>query len=192
MITKKYEGAKKAAIEEFKIAEKQELVEKPPPPLCCIFGDKNSEFKIRDMMENARKSVYCRTSERYMGYVKKFVKKGITLRLIIMSDGDGPQKQMETLFKTGDVCIRTVSIDQIMDMAGPAEKEAQRKMSSIVDMPDMENMFLLVVDDTEALMVIPIKSNSLNAITSTNGTVVYMMKRWIELNDTANKPPDNH
>src|SRR5208337_5394159 len=95
MITDKYENEKTEAIKQFKAAEKQELIDKPSPPLCYIFGAKSLEFKIRDMLDNARESVCCRTSEKYLKYIEKLAKKDVRLHLIITSEDPGLQKRLE-------------------------------------------------------------------------------------------------
>ena len=176
MITDKYGNAKNEAIKQFKAAENQELIDKQTPPLFYIFGDKSLEFKIRDMLENARESVYCRTSEKYLKHIEKLAKKDVKLNLDIMSKDPEAQKRLENLFKKGNAQIQTLNVGQNMKkMADAAGEEARKRMSSILEMIDWENMFVLIVDEAEALIIPPLKSDSLSAITITNKAMVYYM-----------------
>ena len=176
MITNKYGNAKNEAIKQFKAAENQELIDKQTPPLFYIFGDKSLEFKIRDMLENAKESVYCRTSEKYLKHIEKLAKKDVKLNLDIMSKDPEAQKRLENLFKKGNAQIQTLNVGHNMKkMADAAGVEARKRMSSILEMIDWENMFVLIVDEAEALIIPPLKSDSLSAITITNKAMVYYM-----------------
>jgi len=75
MMVKHYEDVKNEAMDQFRIADKLELAEKQQPPLYHIFGEKSLKFKIQDMLENARKSVHCLTSEKYLKHVERMVKR---------------------------------------------------------------------------------------------------------------------
>jgi sugar-specific transcriptional regulator TrmB len=186
MIVNKYEDAKKEAVNQFKIAKKLELTGKTPPPLYYIFGNKSLEFKINDMLENARESVYCQTSEQYLKYVEKLAKKDIKLRLMVKSENPKLRKQLENLFKNGDAQIGTFNNRHMMNQVGPAGEKTWQQMSSrsekmdMENLIDMENMMILVVDDSESLMILPIKSDSLSAINSTNKAMVFLMRQGLE------------
>ena len=187
MITDKYENAKVEAIKQFKAAEKQEIIDKQSPPLCYIFGDKSLEFKIRDMLDNAQESVRCRTSEKYLKYIEKLAKKDVKLNLIITSEDPGLKKRLENLFKNGKAQIDTLSMSQMVEMAGNAGEEAVQRMSSMAEFMDIGNMLILIVDDAELLLIPPIKSDSLSAITSTNKAMIFMMRQGIEESNKTNK-----
>ena len=185
---------KTEAIKQFKAAENQKLIDKQSPPLCYIFGDKSLEFKIRDMLENAKESVYCRTSEKYLKYIEKLAKKDIKVHLVIMSSDPGAQKRLENLFKKGNAQIQTINMgNNIMKMVDTAGEEARKRMSSMVETMDLENMFVLVVDEAELLIIPPLKSDSLSAITITNKAMVcYMLNQMLKPNteerNKANEP----
>jgi sugar-specific transcriptional regulator TrmB len=191
VLMKKHEAAKNEVLEQFRALESRELIDKPAAPLCYLFGNKSFEFKVRDLLENARESICCQSSAKYLGYLEKAAGRSIRLQLVILSEDTAPQKRMERLFKKGNAEITTLTRDQLIRM-GPesAKKEAHMRMARADDLMDMDNLFMIIVDDTELLFIPPLKSDSLGAITSTNKGMVYMMKHMITERFAAGKPAD--
>jgi sugar-specific transcriptional regulator TrmB len=191
MMVKNYDTVKNKALKQFKDSENQKLIDKPSPPLCYIFGDKSLEFKIQDMLDNAQESVCCRTSEKYLEYIEKLAKKDIKLHLIITSEDPKLRKRLETQFKKGKAQIDTLYMSQMMSTAGNTGEESCQRISSMAEFVDMENMLVLIVDDAELLLIPPIKSDSLSAITSTNKAMVYIMRQGLEESAKTNKTIKN-
>jgi HTH-type transcriptional regulator, sugar sensing transcriptional regulator len=191
VLMKKHEAAKNEVLEQFRALERRELIDKPAAPLCYLFGNKSFEFKVRDLLENARESICCQSSEKYLGYLEKAAGRSIRLQLVILSEDTAPQKRMERLFKKGNAEITTLTRDQLIRM-GPesAKKEAHMRMAQADDLMDLDNLFMIIVDDTELLFIPPLKSDSLGAIASTNKGMVYMMKHMITERFAAGKPSD--
>ena len=190
MITKKYDAAKDEAIEQFKAAEKQEIVDKPSPPLFYIIGNKNFEFKIKDMLDNAKESVICQMSEKYVKYLEKPARSGVELQLILITDDAGAQKRLELSFKKYNVKVKTLGKNKFLDRRTTTEARSSKyesNMAQLQDMIDYDNQIMLVVDDSEVLMNPPIKGDS-GSITSTNKVLVFMIKNGLEERLAANTP----
>jgi sugar-specific transcriptional regulator TrmB len=191
VLMKKHEAAKNEVLEQFRALESRELIDKPAAPLCYLFGNKSLEFKIRDLLENARESICCQSSAKYLGYLEKAAGRSIRLRLVILSEDPAPQKRMERLFKKGNAEITTLTRDQMIGMVPEsAKKEAHLRMAQAEDLMDMDNLFMIIVDDTELLFIPPLKSESLGAITSANKGMVFMMNHMINERFAAGKLAD--
>ncbi|HEY3274927.1 MAG TPA: helix-turn-helix domain-containing protein [Methanocella sp.] len=190
VLMKKHEAAKNEVLEQFRVLESREIIDKPAPPLCYLFGNKSFEFKIRDLLENARESICCQSSPKYLSYLEKAAGKSIKLQLVILSEDPGPQKRLERLFKKGNAEITTLTRNQIIGMTPQSAKEAHMRMAQADDLMDLDNLFMIIVDDTELLFIPPLKSDSLGAITSTNKGMVFMMQHMITERFKAGKPAD--
>ena len=181
LIIKRHQDAKKAALKEFQVLKKQEIITESSSPLWFIFGAKSFEFKIKDMLKNARESVYCQTSGKYLDYIEKAAKKNIKIYLVLMADDKDTKKRLEPLSKKGNVTIQLIEKSQIVETLEHHETELQKRSgANVMDMLDFDNSFTLLVDDSELLTIPPLKSNSLSAITSTNKAFIFNTKIEIE------------
>jgi hypothetical protein len=52
----------------------------------------------------------------------------------------------------------------------------ERPRADLNGLIDLDNLFILVVDDSELLIIPPLKSDSLSAITSTNKVLIFSIK----------------
>jgi sugar-specific transcriptional regulator TrmB len=177
LIIKKNQDAKKEALKEFQILKEQEVVTESSSPLCFIFGAKSFEFKIKDMLNDARESINCETSGRYLEYIEKVAKKNIKIDLLIV-DGQDTKKRLEHLYKKSNVKIQIIEKSQILERQHhETETELQRRSrANLKDIVDLDNLFILVVDDSELLIIPPLKTGSLSAITSTNKVLIFIIK----------------
>jgi len=174
LILKKHQDAKRQALKEFKILKKEEIITEASSPLWFIFGAKSFEFKIKDMLGNARESVYCQTSGKYLEYIEKAAKKNIKIDLLIV-DGQDTKKRLEHLSKKGNVKLQILK-SQILGHHDETETELhKRSRADLKEIVDLDNLFILVVDDSEVLIMPPLKT-SLSAITSTNKAVIFGIK----------------
>jgi HTH-type transcriptional regulator, sugar sensing transcriptional regulator len=181
LIIKKHQNAKKEALREFQTLKKQEIITEHSSPLWFIFGAKSFEFKIKDMLRNARESVYCQTSGKYLEYIEKIAKKSIKIDLLIV-DGQDTKKRLEHLSKKSNVKIQIIEKSQILEHHNhETETELQqRSRANLKDIIELDNMFTLVVDDSELLTIPPLKTDSLSAMTSTNKVLIFSAKIQME------------
>ncbi len=179
IIIKRYMDAKKEALIQLEDFKNQEITIKPNNPLFFIFGGKSIEFKIKDMLKNAKGSIYCQTSVKYLEYIEKTVKKNIQIDLAVTIDEKDAKGRLERLSKMSNVKINIIEKNKITEST---EKDnlKNRSMDSMLDLIDLDNQFMLVVDDSEVLAVPPLKSDSLTAITSTNKALIFRIKIGME------------
>jgi len=190
VLMRKHEAAKDEVLAQFRALERQPLVEKPIPPLCYLFGSKSFDLKIRDMLENARESIFCQMSAKYAYYFEGLAVKGIRLQMLLMSDDRETQKRLERLFGKGKAEIVTLTREQIASAGNAANPEKAQRMAAMdqIGAIDMDNIFTLIVDDAEVLFVPPLKTDSLGAISSTNKGMIFIMKNMIEDRFAQGKP----
>jgi sugar-specific transcriptional regulator TrmB len=186
IIIKRYMDAKKEALIQLQDFKNQEITIKPNNPLFFIFGGKSIEFKIKDMLKNAKESIYCQTSIKYLDYIEKTAKKNIQINLVIMVDGNNSKGRLERLSRMSNVKIKIKEKNKIIERM---EKDnlKNRSMGGMIDLIDLDNQFTLVVDDSEVLLVPPLKDDSLTAITSTNKALIFRIKIGIEEASSSNK-----
>jgi hypothetical protein len=129
------------------------------------------------MLNDARESISCETSGRYLEYIEKVAKKNIKIDLLIV-DGQDTKKRLEHLSKKSNVKIQIIEKSQILERQHhETETELQRRSrANLKDIIDVDNLFILVVDDSELLIIPPLKTGSLSAITSTNKVLIFIIK----------------
>ncbi len=183
LMIKRHEQAKDEALKQFEILKHQDTVTKPSSPIWFIFGAKSFEFKIQDMLKNAQETVYCQTSEKYLKYIEKTAKKNIKLYLVIMIDNQDTRKRLEKLSKKSNVQINIIEKEQMLktpEFVSHEKELYKRNKTHLLDVMDLDNLFKLIVDDSELLTIPPLKSDSLSAITSTNEALIMGEKMEIE------------
>jgi hypothetical protein len=138
------------------------------------------------MLKNAKESIYCQTSIKYLDYIEKTAKKNIQINLVIMVDGNNSKGRLERLSRMSNVKIKIKEKNKIIERM---EKDnlKNRSMGGMIDLIDLDNQFTLVVDDSEVLLVPPLKDDSLTAITSTNKALIFRIKIGIEEASSSNK-----
>jgi sugar-specific transcriptional regulator TrmB len=186
ILIERYEDARKEALIQLQDFKNQEISIKPNSPLWFVFGGKSIEFKIEDMLKNSKESIYCQTSIKYLDYIEIAAKKNIQIYLALMIDSNETKGRLERLSRMSNVKINIIEKNQMFeDMT--CDNLKKRSMDNMMDLIDLDNQFMLVVDDSEVLAVPPLKGDSLTAITSTNKALIFNVKIHIEEALTSNK-----
>ena len=183
MIIERYDDARKEALIQLETFKNQEISVKPTSPIWFIFGGKSLEFKIKDMLKNAKESIYCKTSAKYLDYIEKIARKNIQIYLAIMTGDNDTKGRLEYLSKMSNVTINIIEKNQMSTCKETNKREEElkkRSMEIMMDQMDLDNQFMLVVDDLEVLIVPPLKNDSLTAINSTNKALIFNSKIAIE------------
>ena len=60
-----------------------------------IFGTKHFESKVKDMLKNAKKSIFCITSGQYLDLIERKAKSNIRFDLTIISEDSAIQRRLE-------------------------------------------------------------------------------------------------
>ena len=103
--------------------------------------------------------------------------------MVVLADGNEVNVRFERLSRMSNVNIKIIDKNEMLkhiEMDKMEEKAKKRSIENIKEYMDLDNQFMLVVDDSEFLVVPPLKSDSLTAISSTNKALIFNSKIDIE------------
>ncbi len=183
--TEKWMKAKDDAIASIHAMEKRKNVEKAHPIPWFLFGTKHFRSKIRDMVDNSEKSLYCITSAKYLEDIRPMSKRDIDIDLTIISDDTDIQRKVERTFDSKRTRVRTLSKDQIARLSGPEGKatdNGRTRTDLRAEMHNYDNMFMLLADNIELFYIPPLneEEEDLIAIATKNRTFVQGVKAMNE------------
>jgi len=160
--------------------EKEKFADDSPPNLWYIFGPKSFESKIKDMLENAKESVVCLTTEKYLGYIERWAKSDVKFELTIVSESTASLDRMKKIFKDGGLRASTIGKNDTIKLLAPFKAGYQTEkipaINDALNMFDFDNVLIIVVDDKELLYIPPIPDEHLNAMVSKNKAFIKMME----------------
>lgn len=172
--------AKEMAKKLFSTLEMETDPEKLPEKLWYVFTKKNIEYKMRDMVKNAKKSVYILTSDHYAKFLKPLANKDIDLQIAIISGKDDAESKLRNLFKNDKTNLIVVNKDELTRMLAIYKSVNQQEfipiMQSYLFMLNYNNMLILIVDDTEILYILPLSGDDMNAINSRSKSMIESTK----------------
>lgn len=164
-------AAKNDAVKQFHDLENNDLAENSSQPLWFIFDYPSFEFKIRDMIENAKESIYCVTSEKNLNYIKMVLKKSIKTDLILISDNKDIQNELEHGYNTENATITVIDKAEMKNLECTKDIIDDDELE-IDNIMDIDNHFVLVVDNSQALFIPPLRGDLVNAISIENKIMV--------------------
>lgn len=179
LIMKRYNDAKKEVLIQMQDFKNQEITTKPSSPMWFIFGAKSFEFKIKQMLKNAKESIYCNTSVKYISHLEKAAKNNIQINLLVRGNEDN-NGRVKRLSRMSNVKLKRISKEEQFNFDNQETKSNNQPIDALKDQMDLDNYFILVVDDLEVLLLPPFKSDSISAINSTNKVLILSFKRSIE------------
>ena len=178
-------NAKEEANKLFSTMDKKNFIENSAETLWYVFGGKGIEYKIKDMIRGASKSIFLASSSQYLKYLEKLDEKNLKLDIIIFADDQDKEMKLEKIFKgkkgnfqisSKEDMINGLVSSHTINQELPSFKEA-------ISMFEFENLMVLVVDDSELLYIPPVSQGSSTAINTKNKAMIMMMK--IGLKDIA-------
>jgi sugar-specific transcriptional regulator TrmB len=157
----------------------RDIKENPPDDMWYIFTEKNVEYKIRDMISNAKKSVYVAMSDRYIKFLKPLARKDVYLNLLILADKPDTKTWLEKTFGPERAKIQYMDRDEAEKMFSISKSAKKRELApplaGLSVAYSLDKTLMLVVDDTETLYIAPI-FDSMNAISSRGKGMVQNLK----------------
>jgi len=191
MLLKAYDDARAEAMNQFRLLESRSVPGPAEEPVWSVFGSKSFEFKIMDMLKNARKSIYCQTSGKYLDYFEKTFKRNVSMYIVLTANKPGLADRLDSLSKKGNVHIKIADMNGMEAMGAHVRLNHDDSHKSLAHMPpdlqarmaemsDPDNLLSLVVDDAEVLFVPPLKSDTIMATWTTNRGMVALTKFAVE------------
>ena len=183
--------AKEETLASIRELESEEDADRAPESLWFIFGERHFESKVRDMLKNAKKSIYCVTSGLALDMIERKARGDLSFELTIITDDTSAQQRIEGKFKKEKLSLRIISKSQIEE-SFQARLQSSREGSmpsaeKMLGMYDIDKMFILVVDGEELFYIPPITGSSLNAIATRNQVLIMNVKSMDLLADNKKR-----
>ncbi len=141
-----------------------------------IFGERHFESKVRDMLKNAKKSIYCATSGHALDMIERRARSDLSFDLMVITDDKDLKQRLEGKFKRDRLSLRIISrsktVESFLSGAQRSKGGSIPSEKKLLDMFDIDKMFILIVDDEELFYVPPIAGGSLNAIATRNQVLI--------------------
>jgi sugar-specific transcriptional regulator TrmB len=165
------------ALEVLRALEKEKVNTDKEDALWTIYGDKNIEYKIRELFGKAKQQISCTMGERYVPFIENIKIRNVSLQLIVISDDPALEGRLKTLFPGKKTTIQVISSEQfkVPPPFAPPEFEEIHKLMKV------ENVLELIVDDEELLMVPPFISGSVSVLNTRNKGSILQMKMMSQL-----------
>lgn len=160
-----------SALTELQTLRQQTVSGRRPGRLWAMYGKENLEYKIDEMLREAKESVFAVISDRYFDLFKQLAGRGLFVWLVVISEDPGIGEDLSTLF-CGDrekVMVTSPAVLLRPLMADP-------DLAGMTDEFRFSNQLDLIVDDVEVLSVPPIETELLTGLGSQNRTVVLLTK----------------
>ncbi len=173
-----HQAAADLALAELEKLEKVTVQTEKEEALWTIYGDKNIEYKIRDLFRKAKKQIQCMIGERYLPIIENIRIKDISLLLIVVSDEPGLEKRLHERFLGKNADIHVISPDKFAEPPpfAPPEFEEIHKLMKV------DNVLELIVDDEELLMIPPFYSGTVSVLNTRNKGAILQMKIFSQFN----------
>lgn len=172
--------AKDVAIDSIAKLKDEKGIETQHSNLWYVFGQKHFESKIKDMLRNAKKNIYCITSGKYLDLIEHWARSKMDIDLVIITDGMVERERLDRISAKSRLRFRIVSNSELSKAA--SEQQGDNRLKSgpsagvPLEMQDLDSLFILIIDDSEMLIIPPIREMSSNAITMKSKAMVSMIK----------------
>ena len=171
------EKAKEKAKKIYLTLDKENFTEKNPETLWHVFGGKSIDYKIKEMIIGANKSIFFASSPQYLKYIEKLNEKNIKMEIITISNNSNIKDKLNKIFKEKKVDYHIVNYKDMINSSLTAVPEDELiSYKEALNMFDYENMLMLIVDDSELLFIPPVSQDSIAAINTKNKAFIMIMK----------------
>jgi sugar-specific transcriptional regulator TrmB len=152
----------------------------PSASLWYTLDSNNIEAKISDMLRDAKERVICCTSGKYLDLIESNARRTLSFNIVIMSSDKTIQQRLELVFKN-KASIHTVRKSQMINFfaaIGAGDQEDKKEsMLDELNMMDIDNLFVLMIDDSECLAVpLSLPSNPRKVIVTKNKAMILNIK----------------
>ncbi|ACL15655.1 TrmB family transcriptional regulator [Methanosphaerula palustris] len=160
-----------SALTELQALQQQTFSGRRSGRLWAMYGKENLDYKIDEMLREAKESVFAVISDRYLDLFKQIAGRGLQVWLVVISEDPEIEEELHTLF-CGD--HEEVLVTSPMVLMIPLTTDPD--LAEMTDEFRFSNQLDLIVDDAEALSVPPIETDLLTGLDSQNRTVVLLAK----------------
>jgi len=162
ILTETYVKAKEEAKDRFSTLDKNKVLG-ATEPAWCVFNQRSIEHKIRDMLRNAKKSVFLIASDKYVKHFTTLSKANLDQNIIIFSEDVSAKPGLKKLFKSTRANVQVVSTKELIKvfvkLNALHQAEFAEGLEETMLMFDFDNVLFLIVDDAEILTVPPLSGS---------------------------------
>ena len=178
MLLKTHLDAEKEAKKIFSTLDKEKFVEKSSEALFQVYGEKSIDFKIKDMLNSATKSVFMISSSQYMKYIENLTQKELKFDITIFSEGKNTEQEIKKFFKNYEGNFQVISEENAVNMYSSkiTNPEEFTEYKEALSMFEYRNMMVLMIDDSEIMYVLPFSQDTLSAFNTKNKSLITLMK----------------
>ncbi len=189
VLLKTHIDAKEKAKKIFSIMDNKKFVPKSSETLWHVFNGESINYKIKDMIQNAKESIFLISSPKYIKYLEN-VDTNLKLNIVIFSDTTSFETLKEEFKDKSN--FKIVNEKDMINILASSKTKDQKQFEIYKEallMVEYRNMVMLVIDDNEVLYMPPMSTESLTAINTTNEAMIILMK--IGLMDLTNQLSKN-
>ncbi|MFA0834623.1 MAG: TrmB family transcriptional regulator [Methanobacterium formicicum] len=178
MLLKTHLDAEKEAKKLFSTLDKEKFVEKSSEALFHVYGEKSIDYKIKDMLNNATKSVFMISSSQYLKYIENLTGKKLKFDITIFSEGKNTEQEIKKLFMNYEGNFQIISEEHAVNMYSSkiTNPEEFTEYKEALSMFEYRNMMVLMIDDSEIMYVLPFSQDTLSAFNTKNKSLITLMK----------------
>lgn len=205
-----HKKASEEASEELLALERDKVKAKSSSAFWSIYGRDSIEYKIEDMIRHASSNIFCIMSDRYQHYLEPVSDKGLNINVLMLSDNPETGSRLNSMFRGGHVKIRAITASRLMSMVvalkspgnltgkgGVHDGTYPEAIQEFISGFDFNNMFILIVDDSEFLYIPPLSGEVITALNTTNKAMITMSKAisgiWLtSIESLATQPANEH
>ena len=175
-----YVKAKEDAKDRFAALDTSQVKAQSSDSLWFVFNKKSIEHKIRDMLQNAKKSVFLIASDRYVKHLTPLANTNLDLDIIVFSDDPSAERLLKKVLKSDRAHVQVVNNIEVVRMLSKLnslnQKEFMQPLEETFLMFNFNNILLLLVDDAEILSVPPLSGDGTIAFNLRNTHAIANMK----------------
>ncbi len=193
ILLKDHETASKQALAELKKLEQEKVRIEREAPLWTIYGDANTEHKIRELFRKAKHHISFVVGDRYVRFLENVPTGDVPIRLVILSSTPGLEEKMHGKFAGTPAEIHIIPLEKLLT---PPQGVVIPEIEEAWKFLKFENILELNVDDEELLMSAAFFSGDASFLDTRNKGAVIQMKMFSELfwnrfiqNNTQARPP---
>lgn len=160
--------ASETAIQELEVLASTRRHTNEDDAIWTVFGEKNVEPKIREMISSADHHIECMMGEKYLSLFED-LKITASVSIFLISDDPDISLKAEEILKGTQVSVTVLSPTKMNGFPSPLGKK-QKTLQYF----DIRNSFEIIIDDRETLSIPPLQMSKTTGLHSTNEVLVYI------------------
>jgi sugar-specific transcriptional regulator TrmB len=184
ILTDTYVKAKEDAKDHFSTLDRSlvmgQVTAQSSDSLWFVFNKKSIDHKIRDMLRNAKKSVFLIASDQYVKHFTSLANTNLDLDITVFSENPRVERSLKKIFKSDRAKVQVISTTKVVGVLSKLnslyQKEFMQPLEETLLMLNFDNMLFLIVDDAEILSLPALSGDGIVAFNLRNTHAIANMK----------------